>query len=112
MARPPKAAQDRRERIVQAALALFAEKGVPDTRLSEVARKAGLDQPLINYYFPTLESLYAEVVARVLADLKDWVLRLGVMPEGKTGALEFLLLYSRATLDWASRRPGYFSVWM
>ena len=53
--------------IVDAALALFAEKGFAATRLEEVAARAGIAKGTIYLYFDSKEALFEAVVrARVL----------------------------------------------
>lgn len=51
-----------RERIVQAAAALFAARGVAGTPLREIAREAGTNVNLISYYFPSKTDLFDEVI--------------------------------------------------
>ena len=44
-------------RIIKAAVKLFAEKGFDGTRVSEIAKAAGVNQALIYYYFKGKEDL-------------------------------------------------------
>ena len=62
----------RKAKIVAAAIDCFSKAGVAQTKMSDVAEKAGVDQPLIHYYFPSLESLYIDVVNEVLEHLKEF----------------------------------------
>ena len=48
--------------IVQAALALFAERGFAATKLEDVAARAGIGKGTIYLYFPTKEDLFRAVV--------------------------------------------------
>lgn len=59
----------RREEIVEAAVTLFAESGF-DGSTREVARCAGITQPLLYRYFPNKESLIEAVYTRVF--LESW----------------------------------------
>ena len=59
----------RRDEIVPAAVALFAETGF-DGSTRDVARSAGITQPLLYRYFPSKESLIEAVYARVF--LESW----------------------------------------
>ncbi len=61
--------EDRKEAIVSAAVELFAESGF-DGSTRDVARGAGITQPLLYRYFPSKESLIEAVYARVF--LKSW----------------------------------------
>jgi TetR/AcrR family transcriptional regulator len=48
-------------RIIEAATAEFAAKGLAGARVSEIAARAGVNQQLIAYYFDSKEGLYREV---------------------------------------------------
>jgi len=58
--RPPRTAVrgDRRERLLDIALELFARQGVAETTLSAIARKAGMTPAMAHYYFKTREQLF------------------------------------------------------
>jgi AcrR family transcriptional regulator len=51
-------------RILEAAMAEFAAKGLAGARVSEIAARAGVNQQLIAYYFDGKEGLYREVGRR------------------------------------------------
>ncbi len=53
-----------REKIVDAAMELFAFHGYGPTGLSEIARKAGVQQGSLYHFFPTKEELLAAVLRR------------------------------------------------
>ncbi len=73
-------AKDRKLAIVKAALPLFARKGFAETTTKDLARAAGVSEPLLYKHFPGKEALYLEIqnyscqatesVAQRLADLK------------------------------------------
>ena len=54
-------AEDRKLAIVQAALPLFARKGFAETTTKELARAAGVSEPLLYKHFPSKEALYLEI---------------------------------------------------
>src|SRR5579883_536734 len=54
-------AQDRKLAIVKAALPLFARKGFAETTTRELARAAGVSEPLLYKHFPSKEALYTEI---------------------------------------------------
>ena len=60
-ARPTTGADPRRE-IVAAATQLFTERGVGDTTMAEIARRCGLQQPSLYYYFRSKGELLDEIV--------------------------------------------------
>lgn len=58
---------DRPEEIVQAALAVFAERGFAAARLDEIAARAGVSKGALYLYFETKEDLFRAVVERAIA---------------------------------------------
>ena len=50
--------EQRRTQIVAAALKLFAEKGLHDTKVSEIAAQAGVSQGTVYWYFDSKEELF------------------------------------------------------
>lgn len=55
-----------RERILAAALAVFAEKGFHNATISEITARAGVSRGLITYYFPGKQQLAHELLGRYL----------------------------------------------
>ena len=54
---------DARREIVTAATQLFAERGVAGTTMAEIARRSGLQQPSLYYYFRSKGQLLDEIAA-------------------------------------------------
>ena len=52
-----RASSEKRERIVDAAIEVFAEKGFHDTRISDIATRAGIAYGLVYHYFKNKEQL-------------------------------------------------------
>ncbi|MDR3098554.1 MAG: TetR family transcriptional regulator [Paraburkholderia sp.] len=48
---------EQRERLIAAALALFARQGIVDTSLAAIAREAGVTPAMVHYYFKTRDQL-------------------------------------------------------
>nr|WP_259295216.1 TetR/AcrR family transcriptional regulator [Paraburkholderia sp. DHOC27] len=48
---------ERRTRLLDAALALFARQGIVDTTLGAIAREAGFTPAMVHYYFKTRDQL-------------------------------------------------------
>lgn len=59
-----KSKEERREEILDAALRVFAERGLHGASTEEVARQAGISQPYVFRLFGTKKELYKTVVAR------------------------------------------------
>src|SRR5438105_1959757 len=72
--------QIRRQQIVEAAMAVIAEKGLPNLSLSEIETKAGMSRGQLTYYFPTKEAILLAVFDRVLELLS---LRIGTPGGGQ-----------------------------
>jgi AcrR family transcriptional regulator len=73
---PPAAPRRRKgertaERILDAAEALFAERGYAGAKLRDVAARVGLRTPSLYNHFPNKESLYAAVLERGIRPVLD-----------------------------------------
>jgi AcrR family transcriptional regulator len=58
---------DRPAEIVDAAMAVFAERGFAAARLDEIARRAGVSKGALYLYFETKEQIFRAVVAQAIA---------------------------------------------
>ncbi len=58
----PRDAEQRREQLLRAALDVIVERGYPDTRISDVAERAGTSPALVIYYFKTRDQLLTEAI--------------------------------------------------
>lgn len=56
----------RRNQIVEAAIAIIAERGVQHLSLSEIEQKAGMSRGQLTYYFPAKEDIWLAVFDRLL----------------------------------------------
>jgi len=61
--------QTRPQELLDAALALFVEKGFAATRSEEVARQAGVSKGTLYLYYPSKEELFKAVVRQKLSSL-------------------------------------------
>jgi AcrR family transcriptional regulator len=55
-------AAQRREQMMHAALEVIVERGYPDTRITDVAERAGASPALVIYYFKTRDQLLTEAL--------------------------------------------------
>jgi AcrR family transcriptional regulator len=55
-------ADQRREQMLRAALDVIVERGYPDTRITDVAERAGASPALVIYYFKTRDQLLTEAM--------------------------------------------------
>ena len=63
-----RAPEERPQQIIDAALAVFDERGLSGARLEDIAQRAGVAKGTIYLYFPDKEELFREVVRRTLVD--------------------------------------------
>jgi AcrR family transcriptional regulator len=82
----PRSAQVNREmreqsqqRIVEAALLAFAERGYEGTTIAQIAERAGVARGLVSYYFPAKEKLLQALLGQAL----DGILALTDPAEGE-----------------------------
>src|SRR3954471_16105826 len=54
--------EERPKQILDAAFAVFTERGLAAARLDDIAKRAGLSKGTIYLYFPNKEELFREVV--------------------------------------------------
>ncbi len=94
MSQPPtsvyNAAGDRtRQRLLEAAAACFAQRGFAATSIRDITASAGCNVAAVNYYFGGKQSLYHEVFAQRLTELRD----------RRVGAMRRLMARGDITLD-------------
>jgi AcrR family transcriptional regulator len=63
--------EDTRRRILDTALALFAAEGFSGASTREIAERAGVNLPAIQYYFGSKEGLYRAVIAHIGEQLAE-----------------------------------------
>lgn len=64
-----------RTRILDAALSLFAERSFEGAGTREIARRAGVSQPSLNYHFRSKDELWRAVVDRLFSELDQHLAR-------------------------------------
>lgn len=57
-----------RDKILESAIKLFAEKGFSGTTTREIAEKAGVNEALIFRYFSTKRDLYSAIIERKISE--------------------------------------------
>jgi len=62
-------AEHRPEELLDAALALFVEKGYAHTSVAEIARKAGVSKGAVYLYFPSKQAVLEGLVQRAVAPI-------------------------------------------
>lgn len=91
-----------RRRILDAAEAVFAERGYAGATTAAIAQQAGLPKANLHYYFGTKEALYRAVLDDILA---LWLAGAdGIRPEAEPA--EALRAYIREKMHWSRTRPN------
>jgi AcrR family transcriptional regulator len=62
-------AEARPDEVLDAALAVFVEKGYAAAKMDEVARRAGVSKGTVYLYFPSKEALIEAIVRRAVAPI-------------------------------------------
>jgi AcrR family transcriptional regulator len=91
----------RPQELLDAALALFVEKGFAATRSEEVAARAGVSKGTLYLYYPSKEELFKAVVRRNLSELIAEGSAIADAFEGSAESLLRLLMHT-----WRERAAG------
>lgn len=97
----------KRDRILRAAIRIFSQKGYFNSKISEIARHAGVADGTIYLYFKNkddlLISLFEEKMGEVVADIRARVAQ-------GDGALSRLRIFIRNHMDLLTREAGLIEV--
>jgi AcrR family transcriptional regulator len=81
-----------RERLLETAIAMFAEKGYAGTSVREIVEQAGVSKPVLYYYFKSKEGLFLAILEMAENLQKELLAR---VLESAGNVLERLLLLYR-----------------
>ena len=100
--------KDAKEKLLAAAVPLFAEKGFAAVSIREVAEAAGVNSALISYYFGGKSGLYEAVLNEQFSVITVFLQSLGAQPpaEGSAGLTDQQLADLVDRLDLVCRRPA------
>ncbi len=87
-----------RERILTAALEVFAAKGYEAASISEITAAAGVSRGLVSYYFASKEQLAAELLDRWLDGITAILTLEGTPDERLAGIIDGALMAAATTL--------------
>ncbi len=99
------AAAEARERLLEAATALFAEKGYAVTTVQEIVQRAGVTKPVLYYYYGSKAGIFLAILERA-ERLQKAMLETVVRTPGTT--LDRLLLLYRTIYRGIAEYPGLF----
>ncbi len=100
-----------RDRLLDAALHLFAGKGFESASVRELAETAEVTRPTLYYHFGSKEGLYLELVERLCATVEDSILH-SMVPQGTArGRLRsFVLNILNSIIEDASNQRFFFTI--
>jgi len=98
-----------RERILAAALAVFAERGFEGARTREIAERAGANLGLLTYYFGGKEPLWRAAVSQAFEELATEIAAVIAQARGEAGGNERAQLEQllRGFVRFLARRPEF-----
>lgn len=91
----------KRALILNAAECVFAHRGFAGSRLTEIARKAGLPKSNILYYFKSKEDIYGSLCQDIL---ENWLEAIGDISENSEPS-DALKKYIVAKMELSKKRP-------
>jgi AcrR family transcriptional regulator len=95
--------EERPKQILDAALAVFAERGLAAARLDDIAKLAGLSKGTIYLYFPNKEELFREVVR---TSVVAFIARAEATFEAERDPLQSLIAWMDGYWSWL-RSPAF-----
>src|SRR5580704_11406286 len=85
---PRSTPRPRREEILDEATRLFAERGYEGTSMADLAERVGLRKASLFHHFASKDVLYAAVLARLIEDVQEAILKSIALPGGFAERLE------------------------
>lgn len=101
--------EERKQRLLDAAVDVFALKGIGTTKHVDVAKAAGVAPPTVFSYFPSRENLIQEVLDEVG---KYVVLSVSDTAPQEKNLQERLYQSGLKSIAMSSERPNYMRVWL
>lgn len=98
---------ERKERILQTAIGVFASKGLAGTKITDLAKAAGISQGLLYRYYTDKEEIFDELVHRANHGIIQLV-QASLKRQGTS--LEKLRWLTEQFLQGMSQQPGYYRV--
>src|ERR687888_919087 len=93
-----------RERILRAAMAEFASKGLGGARVDEIAERAGANKRMLYHYFGNKEDLFLAALESVYADIRRHELTLALEHQEPLEAMRTLVIF---TWDYFLANPHF-----
>src|SRR5713226_10153553 len=97
-------AGDTRERILQVAQALFAERGYRGTSLRDISSRIGIKAPSLLQHFSSKEQIYLAVLDRIFSKLEDAI---GGVLISQDSYHDRILRVINGQIDFIASHPDY-----
>ncbi len=95
--------EERRGQILSAALSLFADKGMHDTAVSQIASRAGVSQGTVYWYFESKEELFRTAFLELFQETLQPLFR--ILGDESLEAADRLRSVAQASLDVFVEKP-------
>lgn len=102
-------APEQRDRLLGIALELFAQRGVVNTTLGEIARAAGVTAAMLHYYFKSRNQLLDVLIAERLDPIRE---RMIAALAGTEDPVELLVGLARQMVQIGTEHNWYAPLWM
>ena len=99
----PRADQETRDRILDAADRVFIRKGTASGRTQEIADEAGVNKALVHYYFGTKAALADAIFARALGTLAPRIF--GILADPNRSIEQKVPAIVKEQIDFHTARP-------
>ncbi|MGQ9615568.1 MAG: TetR/AcrR family transcriptional regulator [Spirochaetota bacterium] len=101
--------EEKRKRIMQAALKIFSRKGYTPAAVDEVAAEAGIGKGTLYLYFKDKEELFFSTIMSVVEDLASMIQ--SEIPDGLS-SVEALFRLVRLQFEFFSRNRDFFNIYL
>lgn len=95
---------DTRDRVLQVAQALFAERGYRGTSLRDIAKRIGIKAPSLLHHFPSKQLLYLAVLDKMFESLEDAA---NAIAWGRENRQERMRQAVGNAIDFIARHPDF-----
>jgi AcrR family transcriptional regulator len=93
---------DTRDRVLQVALSLFADRGYRGTSLRDIAKRIGIKAPSLLHHFPSKQQLYLAVLEQIFNAMEDSARLVMASPGGPQEQMRKAIADS---IDFIARKP-------
>ncbi|MGD9057624.1 MAG: TetR/AcrR family transcriptional regulator [Desulfobacterales bacterium] len=98
---------DARERLLETAIGMFAQKGYAGTSVREIAEQAGVSKPVLYYYFNSKEGLFLAIL-EMAENLQKQLLAEVLNSQGTV--MDRLLMLYRQVYEEVEAHPSFYKM--